>query len=60
MEFKDYIAEVMDENDCNKNLIDYNEENFGCQSVDDDVRELNFDQKRTQFKASEKIKTLSY
>ena len=43
MEFKDYIVEGMDEYDCNKNLTDYDEENFGCQSVDDDGRELNFD-----------------
>ena len=43
MEFKDYIVERMDEYDYNKNLTDYDEENFGCQSVDDDGRELNFD-----------------
>ena len=43
IEFKDYIVEGMDEYDNNKNLTDYDEENFGCQSVKDDRRELNFD-----------------
>ena len=43
MEFKDYIVEGMDEYDCNKNFADYDEENFGCQIVDDDGGELNFD-----------------
>ena len=43
MEFTDYIVKGMDEYDSNKNLIDYDEENLGCQSGDDDGRELNFD-----------------
>ena len=43
MEFTDYIVEGMDEYDSNKNLTDYDEENLGCQSGDDDGRELNFD-----------------
>ena len=42
MEFTDYIVKGMDEYDSNKNLIDYDEENLGCQSGDDDGRELNF------------------
>ena len=43
MEFTDYIVKGMDEYDRNKNLTDYDEENLGCQSGDDDGRELNFD-----------------
>ena len=43
MEFTDYIVKGMDEYDSNTNLTDYDEENFGCQSGDDDGRELNFD-----------------
>ena len=43
MEFTDYIMKGMDEYDSNKNLTDYDEENLGCQSGDDDGRELNFD-----------------
>ena len=43
MEFTDYIVKGMDEYDNNKNLTDYDEENLGCQSGDDDGRELNFD-----------------
>ena len=43
MEFTDYIVKGMDEYDSSKNLIDYDEENLGCQSGDDDGRELNFD-----------------
>ena len=43
MEFTDYKVEGMDEYDSNKNLTDYDEENLGCQSGDDDGRELNFD-----------------
>ncbi len=43
MEFSDYIVKGMDEYDSNTNLTDYDEENFGCQSGDDDGRELNFD-----------------
>ena len=42
MEFTDYIVKGMDEYDSNKNLTDYDEENLGCQSGDDDGRELNF------------------
>ena len=42
MEFKDYIIKEMDEYDGNTNLTDYDEENLGCQSGDDDGRELNF------------------
>ncbi len=30
IEFKDYIVEGMDEYDSNKNLTDYDEENFSC------------------------------
>ena len=41
MEFTDYIVKRMDEYDSNKNLTDYDEENLGCQSGDDDGRELN-------------------
>ena len=43
MEFTDYIVKGMDEYDSNKNLTDYDEENLGCLSGDDDGRELNFD-----------------
>ena len=43
IEFTDYILKGMDEYDSNKNLTDYDEENLGCQSGDDDGRELNFD-----------------
>ena len=43
MEFTDYIVKGMDEYDSNTNLTDFDEENFGCQSGDDDGRELNFD-----------------
>ena len=43
MEFTDYIVKGMNEYDSNKNLTDYDEENLGCQSRDDDGRELNFD-----------------
>ena len=43
MVFTDYIVKGMDEHDTNKNLTDYDEENLGCQSGDDDGRELNFD-----------------
>ena len=43
MEFTDYIVKGMDEYDSNKNLTDYDEENLGCQSGDDDGKELNFD-----------------
>ena len=43
MEFTDYIEEGMKEYDSNTNLTDYDEENLGCQSGDDDGRELNFD-----------------
>ena len=42
-EFTDYIEKGMKEYDSNKNLTDYDEENLGCQSGDDDGRELNFD-----------------
>ena len=43
MELTDYIVKGMDEYDNNTNLTDYDEENLGCQSGDDDGRELNFD-----------------
>tara|TARA_X000001036_G_scaffold261472_1_gene243060 strand:- start:465 stop:767 length:303 start_codon:yes stop_codon:yes gene_type:complete len=43
MRFTDYIVKGMDEYDSNKNLTDYDEENLGCQSGDDDGKELNFD-----------------
>ena len=43
MEFTDYFVKGMNEYDSNTNLTDYDEENFGCQSGDDDGRELNFD-----------------
>ena len=43
MEFTDYIVKEMNEYDSNTNLTDNDEENFGCQSGDDDGRELNFD-----------------
>ena len=42
-EFTDYIEKGMKEYDSNTNLTDYDEENLGCQSGDDDGRELNFD-----------------
>ena len=42
MEFKDYIIKEMDEYDGNTNLTDYDEEKLGCQSGDDDGRELDF------------------
>ena len=42
IEFTDYIVKGMDEYDSNKNLTDYDEENLGCQSGDDDGRELDF------------------
>ena len=42
MEFTDYIVKGMNEYDSNINLTDYDEENLGCQSVDDDGRELDF------------------
>ena len=40
MEFTDYIKRGMKEYE---ELTDYDEENLGCQSGDDDGRELNFD-----------------
>ena len=43
MEFTDYIEKGMKEYDWNTNLTDYYEQNLGCQSGDDDGRELNFD-----------------
>ena len=43
MEFTDYIVKGMDEYDSNTKLTDYDEDNLGCQSGDDDGRELNFD-----------------
>ena len=42
MEFADYIDKGINEYDSNKNLTDYDEENLGCQSGDDNGRELNF------------------
>ena len=42
IEFIDYIVKGIDEYDSNKNLTDYDEENLGCQSGDDDGRELDF------------------
>ena len=42
MEFTDYLVEGMNEYDSNTNLTDYDEENLGCQSGDDDGKELNF------------------
>ena len=42
-EFTDYIEKGMKEYDSNTNLTHYDEENLGCQSGDDDGRELNFD-----------------
>ena len=42
MEFTDYIVKGMNEYDGDKNLTDLDEENQGCQSGDDDGRELNF------------------
>ena len=43
MVFTDYIVKGIDEYDGNKNLTGYDEENLGCQSGDDDGRELSFD-----------------
>ena len=43
IEFTDYIVEGTNEYESNTNLIDHDEENLGCQSGDDDGRELNFD-----------------
>ena len=43
IEFTDYIVEGTNVYDSNTNLIDHDEENLGCQSGDDDGRELNFD-----------------
>ena len=42
MEFTDYIVKGMNEYDNNKNPSEYDEENLGCQSGDDDGRELDF------------------
>ena len=42
MEFTDYIDKGINEYDSNTNLTDYDEENLGCQSGDDDGRELDF------------------
>ena len=42
MEFADCVAKGIDEGETNINLIDYDEENLGCQSGDDDGKELNF------------------
>ena len=42
MELTDYIVKGLNEYDSNTNLTDYDEENLGCQSVDDDGKELNF------------------
>ena len=42
MEFTDYIVKGMDEYDSNTNLTDYDEENLGCQSGDDNGKELKF------------------
>ena len=42
MEFTGYIDKGINEYDSNTNLTDYDEENLGCQSGDDDGRELNF------------------
>ena len=42
MELTDYIVKGMNEYDSNTNLTDYDEENLGCQSGDDDGKELNF------------------
>ena len=33
----------MDKHDCDKNLTAYDEENLGCQSGNDDWKELNFE-----------------
>ena len=38
IEFTNYIVMGMDD----RNLADYDEENLGCQSGDDDGKELNF------------------
>ena len=43
MEFTDYIVKEMNEYDSDNNLTDFDEENLGCQSGDDDGKELNFD-----------------
>ena len=43
MEFRDHLVKGMNKYDSNTNLTDYDEENLGCQSGDDDGRELNFD-----------------
>ena len=42
MELTDYIVKGLNEYDSNTNLTDYDEENLGCQSGDDDGKELNF------------------
>ncbi len=42
MEFTDYLVKGMGEYDSNKNLTEYDEENLGCQSGDDNRRELDF------------------
>ena len=42
MEFTDYLGKEIDKYDSNKNFTDYDEENLGCQSGDDDGRELDF------------------
>ena len=42
MEFTDYIVKGMNKYDNNKNPSEYDEENLGCQSGDDDGRELDF------------------
>ena len=39
----DFSFSLKIEYDSNKNLTDYDEENLGCQSGDDDGKELNFD-----------------
>ena len=42
MEFTDYIVKGMDEYDNNTNLTNYDEENLGCQSADDDGKRTKF------------------
>ena len=42
MEFTDYIVKRTNEYDSDTNLINFDEENLGCQSRDDDGRELDF------------------
>ena len=42
MEFTDYIVKEMNEYDSDNNLTDFDEENLGCQSGDDDGKELDF------------------